>query len=176
MRRGVRLSGWWAAGALGVLAGGCASDPTRGYSFEGSSRGEASSIAVPVFENATHVPGLEVTLADAIAKEIQRSTAMRVVGVGEADTRLSGRIVRADLRRLSRDSTTGLAQELAVDVVVDYDWTDARTGRVLVSRRGFSGVDTFVPARPSAERLEVGQRGAIQEVARDLVGTLRSGW
>jgi hypothetical protein len=157
----------------------CSSDPTRGYSFSSTHSAAIHSVAVPVFDNRDFQHGLEIQLTDAIIKEIQKTTPWVVIqgnNAGGADTTLSGVITSTALHNLSTSSTTGLVQEMAVEITVDFDWRDARTGRYLVSRRDFKAMEAFVPAPGSRERLEIGQHAAIQELARGIVGELRSTW
>ena len=163
------------AGAVGLSAG-CAADPSKGYSTRSTFGEGIRTVSVPVFDNYTGAPGVEVELTEAVIKELQRTGGVRVVGAGDAQTRLTGVVTGARLATLSVERTTGLVQEQSYQVTVDFDWKDGRSGETLVSRRGFSATDTFVPARPSAERLEVGQHGAISRLARDLVAELRSTW
>ncbi len=163
-----------AAAVLCVAA--CSSDPRAGYSFESPFPAGVSSVHVPMFVNTTPNPGQEVLLTEAVIKEIRRTAGWNVVQSPTADTTLTATLVASDLRVLSNDSRTGLVQELAVRMVVDFEWRDNRTGQVLVARRGFAGTDTFIPARGVGERLEVGQFAAAQDLARGIVAELRSAW
>lgn len=166
--------------ALATLVGlgwaGCSSDPTRGYSFSSSFSTDVRTVHIPIFENPTFARGLEIELTDAIIKEIQRSTPWTVVASDSAQTQLTGRINDAQLRRLSTGRGSGLAQELAYTITVEFEWKDARNGKVLVARSNFSASDTFVPTEGLNERIETGQHGAIQRLARDIVAELRSNW
>lgn len=155
---------------------GCSSDPTRGYSFSSTFPSDVRSVSVPVFENQTFQTGLEADITDAIIKEIQRATPMRVVQSETADSKLTGVLRSAELRRLSLDRQTGLVQEMALDLTVDFEWTDLRTGKSIVARRNFSSADTFVPSRQTGERIDIARTGASQRLARDLVNELRSAW
>ena len=132
-----------------------------------------------MFDNRDFQHGLEIELTEAIIKEIQRSTPWVVVqgqNGGGADTTLTGVITQATLHNLTTSSTTGLVQEMAVEISVDFDWRDARTGKYLISRRDFRAMESFVPAPGSRERLELGQHAAVQELARSIVAELRSNW
>ncbi len=157
----------------------CSSDPTRGYSFTSTRPGSVHSVAVPMFDNRDFQHGIEIELTDAIIKEIQRSTPWVVVqgsNGGGADTTLTGVITATTLHALSTSSVTGLVQEMALEVTVDFDWRDARTGKYLVSRRDFKAMESFVPTPGSRERIELGQHAAVQELARGIVAELRSNW
>lgn len=163
------------AGVLGTVPG-CASDPESGYAFASSYREDVGTIAVPVFENATYAHGLEALVTDAVIKEIHRSTPWRVTPEDRADTVLRAVITDADFRSLRKNPDSGLVQELAYTITVSFEWQDARTGRSLVSRKNFRSSETFVPAVGAQERLEDAQAASAQQVARDVVASLRSSW
>ncbi len=162
-------------GALLAMAG-CASDPSSGYSFASTYPANVKTIAVPVFDNLTFYPGLEVQLTEAVIKQLQASSGLRVVGAENADTRLHVVITDVRMRRLTLQRTTGLVQEEALQMSIDFDWRDNRSGKTIISRTNFAAADTFVPARPSGERIEVGQLGVIQRLAHDIVAEMRSSW
>lgn len=159
-----------------LFALGCASDPSQGYSFSSSHDSGISTVYVPTFKNSTFSHGLEVELTDAIIKEIKATTPWRVVSQGDAEAALTGSIVNSELRPLSYARTSGLVQEMAVTLTIEFDFKDTRSGKVLASRRNFSSSEAFVPARGVQERLEVGEHATIQELARSVVAELRSGW
>ncbi|MEO1128500.1 MAG: hypothetical protein AAFX05_02205 [Planctomycetota bacterium] len=155
---------------------GCASEASRGYVFSSSYRDDIKTIAVPVFENVTYSHGIEIDLTDAIIKEIHRSTPWRVASESGADTALRGSITDTELNRLTTGQQTGLVQEMAFELTVSFEWKESRTGRVLVARRNFRSSGTFVAAQPAGERIDTGERGAVDRLARDIVAELRSSW
>lgn len=168
------------AGALSValaLIGvcSCASDPTTGYAFGSGRRNDIRTITVPIWENRTFTPGLEAQLTEAIIKELQQSTRWIVVDTGAATT-LTGVLTNSNLRRLGEDPFTGLTQELAVDLAVDFKWRNNRTRRPLVERKNFHGDGVFIPTQGINEPIEVGQLGAIESLAKSIVAELRSEW
>jgi hypothetical protein len=181
--------------AIGLAASvsGCTSNPRDGYAFSSTRVEGVRTVEVPMFRNRTNAPGLEQELTEAVIKEIQASTDMRVVqasGAGSAaDSVLTGTITKADLRTLSLRDGTGLVQEVAVQLVVDFSWSRAGWGNgwdtgqqsgldagTIVARKNFAATDTFVPSRPSGERLEVGESAAIQRMAKSIVSEMRSAW
>ena len=161
---------------LAALAWGCASDPRRGYSFESTYAPGVRTVAVPIFKNDTFARGVEFELADAIVKEIQRTTPWRVVGPEHAHATLTGAITDSRLRTLTTDRITGYSQEVAVILTVDFDFRDLRSGQTLAARRNFTVAETFIPAGGIRERLEVGEQATVQELARAIVAELRSNW
>jgi len=174
-----RLAGARAAAAFllgGVVVAGCSSDPSEGYSFSPLHSDSYRTISVPIFENLTFNHDLEIQLTEAVVKEIQRRTGWAVVRSDQADTTLTGTITDWRLHTLTTKRNSSLVQEQGVELTVDFDWRDNRSGEPLVSRRKFSGVEAFVPARPAGEHLEVGKASVIQHLARDIVSELRTAW
>lgn len=159
-----------------LVATGCAKDPAQGYSFASTHAENIRTVHIPIFRNETFTRGVEVELADALVKEIQQTTPWRIVGEDRADAVLSGAITDSRLRTLATNRVTGLSQEVAVTLTVDFDFRDTRSGQSVQSRRGFSAAEAFVPARAVGERLEVGEHATVQELAQAIVAQLRSNW
>lgn len=160
-----------------LLPAGCASSPKQGYSFQTAFPTDVSTVAVPIFRNLSTNVGIEAELTEAVIKELQRSSELRIVSdQSTADSTLAAVITQAGLRKLNVRSGTGLVQELAYQITVDFEWRDERRGKALTSQRNFTGTDTFVPATGVGERLETGQHATIQRLARDMVAQMRSGW
>jgi hypothetical protein len=158
-----------------LIPASCSSDPTRGYSFRPAYDTSVRTISVPIFDNPTFSHGVEVQLTDAIIKEIQRRTPWVVVTAGAQST-LRGRVTNVQMRPLTTSRLTGLVEEVAVSMTVDFTWEDSRTGRPILSRQSFSAARDFVPARPTGERLELGEHAVVQELARAIVNEMRSQW
>ncbi|USN99512.1 MAG: LptE family protein [Phycisphaeraceae bacterium] len=157
---------------------GCASDPHKGYVLGSTYDKGVRTIAVPIFDNTTYTPGLEQTLTEALVKRLQTDTPWRIADRDAADTVLTGVIDDARLDVLTRTPATGLVQEQVLTLRVSFTWRDNRTGDVRVRRERFSVASSFTPARGAAgepgERIEVGQRAAIDEMARAIVAELRA--
>ena len=162
--------------AASVCGWGCTSDPTQGYSFESSHDAAMYSINVPVFTNTTFSHGIELELTDAIVKQLKVATPWKVTSEATAQTTLSGTITDSRIQALSIGRTSGIVQEQAVLLTIEFQWRDNRTGKVLVSRKNFSASEIFVPSQGVLQRIEAGQSGAIQKLARGVVDELRSSW
>jgi len=155
---------------------GCASDPRSGYSTQSTFSRQFETISVPVFRNSTFSRGVETQLTEALVAEIRQTTPYTVVQSGSPQTTLRGTITSAELRKLSTSRTSGMVEELAVVLTVDFEWKDNRTGKVLVARRNFVAAENFAPSTGIGERIETGQHATVQELARGIVAELRSGW
>lgn len=160
---------------VGAALASCSST-SSGYSFGSGHRTDIQTVAVPIFDNRTFNHGLEIELTEAVIKEIHRVTPWRVAASDNAQTVLSGVVTGATIRKLSSQRDTGLLQEGAVDLSVNFEWKSTADGKVLVSRKNFRAAKPFVPARGAQERLEVGQVSAIDQMAKDIVAELRGSW
>lgn len=177
MRRARTGTVWMVAVLAGAgLLGACSSDPTRGYAFAEPYDAGVRTVGVPMFGNQTFARGTELTLTDALVKQIQQQTPWRVVSPERADTVIEGVITQAELTTLSNSQRSGLAEEQAYRLTVRFTWRDNRTGETRVARENFSATGVFAPSRGVNERIEVGQRDAIDELARDIVASMRSAW
>ena len=170
-----------AAGALamlssGALSGGCASTPAQGYAATSPYPAKYRSVALPIFRNQSYMRNFETDLAHALVTEVERSTPYKVMSEVAADTILRGTITSIDLVELSKDPTTGLANEMMVRMRVDFEWVDLRSGERIVAREGVESTALFVPSYPAREPMELGRFAAVESLARDLVGAMQSKW
>ena len=167
---------WLAATAAAMCVGGCASDPTQGYSFASPFPQGITTIAVEVFENKTFDRGIEFELTDAVIKEIEARTPYKVTSESRADTILTGRIQRVERTQLSKSELTGLSEEVTVSVTIDLHWRDLRTGKPLLALEAYTGHGLFVPSTPTGEPAEIGEFAVVQALAHDIVGEMRADW
>jgi hypothetical protein len=156
--------------------GGCASDPTAGYSSTSLYPKVFRSVAVPVFQNNTMTRNIEFMLTDAVIKEIQSRTQYRILGEQYADTLLTGTIKSVDLQMISQSRATGLDNEMLVKVVLDFEWLNLQRGGRIAGRDNFVSSALFIPSRPSSEPFEVGEFAVVQQLASDIVDQMQASW
>ena len=154
----------------------CASDPSQGYAFSSTFDESIQSVAIPIFKNETTSRGLEVQLTESLIKELQRRTPWHIAPTDRADTTLVGVITDTTLSALSDDPQTGLVQEQATRITIRFEWRDNRSGEIIVARDHYSASAVFSPSRNVADRLELGQRTAIEELAHDVISQMRAKW
>ena len=157
---------------LGTVGCGTGSGWTNSSPYDTTLR----TIAVPVFANATSERKLSQNLTEAIVKEIESVTPWKVTGQGQADTMLRGTLTRYRLVMMSKDPTTGLANEMLVEATVDFEWIDLLTGEPILARTGFAASALFTPSRPSQQPVELGRFEVVQTLSRDIVDTLQAEW
>lgn len=164
--------------AVSIVAGfgGCATDPNGGYAFASTHDMTVDSVYVPMFYNETFTHGIESQLTDSIIKQLKVATPWKVTSESTAQTTLTGRITGSRLSALSIGRVSGMVQEQAVILTIEFEWRDNRTQKVLVRRKNFTASEIFVPSQGVGERLDAGQDGAIQKLARNVVEELRTAW
>lgn len=156
---------------------GCAISASDGYVFDTGFRTDIRSVSTPLFENRTFEHGVEARLAEALSKELNRVTPYSVTSSETgADSTITGVIKAVHRRQLSVNRDSGLGQEMAIEIVIDFQWRDNRTGKTILARRNFRGAGTYIPTPGAAERTRIGEEGAITGVAQGIVAELRAQW
>lgn len=158
-----------------LLAVACSSDGSGYSSGELYSR-KYRSVAVPILQNQSEDRAISFQLADALVKEIESSTPYKVTGEGRADTVLRGKITRVALSALSQSLGTGLTEEMAIKVTIDFEWIDMRTGKPIVARNGFQGSSVFVASLPNNQPIDLARFAVSQQLARDIVASMQGEW
>lgn len=155
-----------------------ASCASNGSGFKNESRFNTAyrSIAIPVFDNSSAEPQVSQNLTEALIKTIQAETPWKVTAHGRADTMLRGSVRRYRLVLLSKDPTTGLANEMLIEATVDFEWIDLRTGEPILAREAFTASSLFTPSRPSGQPSALGRFEVVQALAGDIVDTLQANW
>jgi hypothetical protein len=164
-----------AASAL-LIGPGCSTDPREGYSSASAWPSEYRSVSVPMIANRSYARELPAQLTEALVKQIEATTPYKVTGQGAADTLLRGTITEVRLQEISKSLVTGLGEEVAIRVTLDYEWLDLRTGRPIVARNGFVGTAVFTPSRPTQEPLELAGFEVVRQLAREIVDSLQGDW
>ncbi len=160
------------AAFLLLLGGGLST--SCGYTTTPLYNRSIHTIAVPIFANKTFRREWEFRLTEAIDKNIEFRTPYKISRERPADTVLSGEIVDIQENVLTRRFGTILPRENQVTVVVNFTWRDARTGRVLVERRGFNRSSTEIPQ--TQERVDDAEQLAIERLAAAIVDQLQTDW
>lgn len=175
MRRAATIC---ACGALLAVASlpGCASSPSEGYAATSPFPSAYRSVALPIFRNDSLMRGFERDLGDALVKKVEQSTPYKVRSEASADTVLRGTITAIDMIQLSKDPSTGLANEMMLRMRVNFEWVDLKSGERIVAREGVESSAVFVPSYPAREPLELGRFAAVEQLAQDLVSAMQSRW
>lgn len=148
--------------------GGC------GYSTKPLYPTSVETVAVPIWGNKTFRRDWEFRLTEAIAKNLEARTPYRLAAQERADTVLSGEIVAIDETVLTRRYGSNLPRETQLTIVVDFTWTDLRSGRVLVKRAKFNRSATELPQL--SERVTDAEQWAIEKTAAAIVEQLQTPW
>lgn len=138
------------------------------------------TIYVPVFTSDSFRRNLGERLTEAVKKEIENRTPYKLVNSPEADSILTGRILR-DTKRLTVEAPDDEARELEINFVVEITWVDRR-GQML-AQQGVPLPPAVVqfaaaaPVRPeTGQSITTGQQEVIQRLAIQIVDLMEAPW
>ena len=112
------------AAALLALVSGC------GYVIGPGHDPEIMTVEVPTFKNETFRRGIEQQLTEAVQKEIQQRTFIRLTKGDQAQTRLTGKIRRIEKLPLGQTEFAD-PRELELRMQIDVTWENTATGEVI---------------------------------------------
>lgn len=135
----------------GWLSAGCGYSVGHEESFrtENANNDRIRTIAVDIFESKEFRRGLELQLAEALAKRIESETPFKLAKKERADTLITGVIREVRQSTIGRDFRTVRPRETTCTVVLSFQWKDLRTGEVLLDRPTY--VQTVDYVRPLGE-------------------------
>ena len=163
---------------LVVALAGCNGDGTTGYTTRNQYVSGIRTVAVPIWTRGKDVyrRDLEIRLTKALIARIEQDTPYKTTVRERADTLLTGTIDSISQQTLSFNPDTGQPRELQVVFTVSFTWEDLRTGKEIVSRRGFQVADVYLPGAPFNEDFFRGSESLMDELARRIVETMEDDW
>jgi hypothetical protein len=148
--------------------GGC------GYSTKPLYNRSISTVAVPVFTNKTFRREWEFRLTEAVDKDIEAITPYKLAPQRHADSVLTGEIVDIQENVLTRQYGVNLPRETELTIIVNFQWKDLRSGRVIVERKQFNRSATEIPQ--IGEHVADAEQAAIEALARAIVDQMQRDW
>ncbi len=132
-------------------------------------------VAVQYLENLTPEPNLGVELSDVIIFALQTDNTLKVVDEANADSIISGRVVRYSLREV------GATQELTVNeyqvqIAVVLTFTVRATGDKIFDKKRFTGTGNYVLNDPQGTSEETARNEAVEEIVRDILAQVVEDW
>ncbi len=157
-------------GALLVAcgAGGC------GYRAGGPYRSDIRSVYVDMAGSQEFRRDLEFMLTEAIKKRIAVDTPYRLANRENADTILVAEVLEERQAAFAPDVRSRQPREKQLNLAVRVQWTDVRTGAVLVERPVMLQAVDYLP--PTGETERFAQERAIDRLAARIVAQMYEEW
>ena len=147
----------------------------------GPYRSDIRTVHVPIFTSSAFRRGIEFQLTEAVQKEIQLQTDFRLVKGADADSRLTGQIIRINKFVLG-ETAFDEARESQYSLAVQVTWEDLRTGEVQRQTASIAPADVVHLMATSDFAPEAGQsqatarQQAVQRLARQIVRMMQYPW
>ncbi len=152
-----------------------------GYTVGPAYDGEVRSVYVEPFKSDSYRRYLGVQLTEAIQRQIQTQSPIRLQSEEYADTKLSGRIVGVKKDVLGQ-SGFDEPRQLELDLRVEVTWEDLRTGELLKTQEVALAPDVINLFSDGDFAPEVGQslatayQQALGKMAREIVQMMEAPW
>ena len=139
------------------------------------------TVHVPMFESDSYRRFLGERLTEAVIREIELKSPLKVVSADLADTVLQGRIIQ-EVKGVSAENANDEPRDIAAHLQVRVVWTD-RQGAVInkplelpANLDAFSvrQSENFVPE--AGQSLAVAHQRAIQRLAKEIVAQMEAAW
>lgn len=155
-----------------VLISGCAGYQVGNQTLFRNSN--IRSVHVPIIESESHRRFLGQQLTEAVVKQIEQDTPLKIADAALADSILRCRIFRDRKRQRSLDRF-GEPRVLQIGWRVEVDWVD-RSGTPLTQRTNLEISDAveFVPE--GGQSMSSAQQALVSRIARQIVGQMETPW
>jgi len=131
-------------------------------------------VTVQYLENMTPEPNLGVDLSDAITRAIQLDNTLKIVDEGEADTIVSGKVMRYSLKEVAaRQDLT--VTEYQVQIAVVLTAMVRATGETLFKNKRFTGTGNYV-LNDDISSEDTARVEAAEEIVRDILALVVEDW
>ncbi len=161
-----------------IVSGGCAGYQIGAYSLYPT---DVRTVYVPMFDSLSFRENLGERITEAVQKEIELKTPYKVVGTPNADSILTGRLVK-ETKRITVEDPFDDPRQYNLDLQVEVSWIDRR-GNII--RQGDAiplPPEAIIVAGDAGLVPEVGQtvatshQMAIQRVAEQIVAMMETPW
>jgi hypothetical protein len=144
------------------------------YKFAGGGLPNIKTIAILPFDNQTPEPALTKEVNDAILDAIQGRLGLRPAAESNADAVVRGRVTRYDADvpvAFTPGVGTANVTQRQIQLTVDIEIVDQRSGKTLWQRQGLSEVGEYIPPLEAN-----GRKVALQKLENDIVDGAQSQW
>ena len=132
-------------------------------------------VAVQYLENLTAEPNLGVDLSDDIIYALQVDNTLKVVDEADADSIISGRVVRYTLREVATTQELTV-NEYQVQIAVVLTLTVRATGEKIFDKRRFTGIGNYVLNDTEGTSEDTARDEAVEEIVRDILAQVVEDW
>jgi hypothetical protein len=122
------------------------------------------SLSVPIFTNATAVPGLEHVFTTAVRQQLQRDGRVRLGTDATATARLRGEVTRYDMQVLATNPAD-FVLEYRIETQVRVTVEDRRQGNIIL-QHAVAAITEYVVSE-NLVPTDIARERALQAAARD---------
>ena len=167
----------WTSSLLFVAGlGGCASNPSEGWTMGTTYDTSIKTVAIPIAQNDTFDREIGYLLTNALIREIETRTPWRIADETVADSLLEVTVTKVSMRALSQSRLTNLDQEMEVNLTCNWSWERLDNNQTITGWDGMGTAGMFFPSNPLSEPIELGRLESVDLMAKAIVDRMASSW
>lgn len=132
-------------------------------------------VAVQYLENLTPEPNLGVEMSETIIFALQTDNTLKVVDEADADSIISGRVVRYNLREVATNQELTV-NEYQVQIAVILTFMVRSTGEKIFDNRRFTGTGNYSLDQLQDSSETLAREEAVEEIVRDILAEVVEDW
>ena len=132
-------------------------------------------VAVQYLENLTPEPNLGVDMSEIIIFALQGDNTLKVVDEANADSIISGRVVRYNLREVATNQELTV-NEYQVQIAVVLSFMIRSTGEKIFDNRRFTGTGNYSLNQLQDSSETLARKEAVEEIVRDILAEVVEDW
>jgi hypothetical protein len=154
-----------------LAIGGCGVYSTTSGRVDESVR----RVAVPYLENQSSEPNIEVELTNSIIDALQDDNTLKVVAEKDADSILSGRVLRYHLKEAFATADRQV-NEYQVQILVELSFTVIDTNEQLFAKKRISGTGNYLVDESDGRNETSARQEAASDIVRDVLALVVEDW
>jgi len=132
-------------------------------------------VAVPFLENKSAEPNIEIQLTEAIIEAIQDDNTLKVVDERDADSILSGSVLRYFLKEAFTTQDLQV-DEYQVQILVELSFIQVKTGEKIIENKRITGIGNYILNDPEGSSEATARLEAATDIVREVLAIIVEDW
>jgi hypothetical protein len=132
-------------------------------------------VAIPFLENRSAEPNIEIQLTELIIEAIQNDNTLKVVREEDADTMLTGAVLRYNLKEAFTRADLQV-DEYQVQILVELDLMVVESGEKIFAKKRITGTGNYILDDPQGSNEGTARVDAATDIVREVLAMIVKDW